>query len=256
MPGGPPARARRRALGLEQLEVRRREEIARRVAIARENGDSEAHRDLLAGAESLALKCSLQVADHAFGGAAVGAGKEHDELVSAEATDRIEASEATVERPDHQAQSRVPGQMSEAVVEGLESIDVAEERGEAGHRYTTPSYLFTSDGRTISVPGFQPLAAYEVALQNLAPWLKRRPPREPLDFLRSRPGELLAIPELAAATGRRRERVGAQLHEVAADLHHLPAMLGDLWSCGPPHFAPRCPAPAEIPADLARDGPL
>jgi len=45
-----------------------------------------------------------------------------------------------------------------------------------GRRYTCPSYEITrlADGVTISVPGFQPFAAYDVVLANLVPGLERR----------------------------------------------------------------------------------
>jgi predicted DsbA family dithiol-disulfide isomerase len=45
-----------------------------------------------------------------------------------------------------------------------------------GRRYTCPSYEITrlTDGVTISVPGFQPFAAYDVVLANLVPGLDRR----------------------------------------------------------------------------------
>jgi predicted DsbA family dithiol-disulfide isomerase len=45
---------------------------------------------------------------------------------------------------------------------------------EGGMRYTCPSYEITRDGASLSVPGFQPWAAYEVALANVAPGLTRR----------------------------------------------------------------------------------
>lgn len=48
-----------------------------------------------------------------------------------------------------------------------------------GWRYTCPSYEITragenGDGDTMSIPGFQPFAAYEVAIAHLAPGLARR----------------------------------------------------------------------------------
>jgi predicted DsbA family dithiol-disulfide isomerase len=45
-----------------------------------------------------------------------------------------------------------------------------------GRRYTCPSYEITriSDGVTITVPGFQPFAVYDVVLANLLPGLDRR----------------------------------------------------------------------------------
>lgn len=47
-----------------------------------------------------------------------------------------------------------------------------------GRRYTCPSYEIKrlDDGVTISVPGFQPWAAYDVILANLVPGLDRCPP--------------------------------------------------------------------------------
>lgn len=83
--------------------------------------------------------------------------------------------------------------------------------GEAGPRYTTPTYVFLAEGRSTTVPGFQPLEAYEVALHNLAPGLKRRPGPEPHQFLLARPGELYATAEIAAATGRSQRRNVEQL---------------------------------------------
>ena len=38
---------------------------------------------------------------------------------------------------------------------------------DTGYRYTCPSWELVHDGRTASVPGFQPTAAYEVAIANL-----------------------------------------------------------------------------------------
>lgn len=40
----------------------------------------------------------------------------------------------------------------------------AQPLGEAGLRFTTPTYVFSAHGRSATVPGFQPLEAYEVAL--------------------------------------------------------------------------------------------
>ncbi len=107
---------------------------------------------------------------------------------------------------------------------------------------------------TATVPGFQPLEAYEVALQNLAPRLERRPPPEPLEFLAQRPGEIHAAAEVAAATGHRREHVEKRLAELAqsGQAVRIPASMGQLWSFGPPKFTPRCPPHPEVPADLQR----
>ena len=56
-----------------------------------------------------------------------------------------------------------------------------------GRRYTCPSYEIErlSDGVRISVPGFQPFAAYDVVLANLLPELERRePPDDAAEVLR------------------------------------------------------------------------
>src|SRR4051794_25329464 len=54
-----------------------------------------------------------------------------------------------------------------------------------GMRYTCPSYEITRNGTALSVPGFQPWAAYEVALANVAPELERRDaPDDVSDVLR------------------------------------------------------------------------
>jgi predicted DsbA family dithiol-disulfide isomerase len=42
-------------------------------------------------------------------------------------------------------------------------------------RYTAPSYELSAGGRTFSLPGFNPIEAYEAALANLDPSLPRRP---------------------------------------------------------------------------------
>ncbi len=101
-------------------------------------------------------------------------------------------------------------------------------KGERGHRYTTPTYVFARAGQTVTVPGFQPLEAYEIALQNLAPGLERRSPTDPLEFLADCPGELFAAVELAAVAARRRGKVEKQLGG-AAGLARLPTGMG---SCG------------------------
>jgi predicted DsbA family dithiol-disulfide isomerase len=119
---------------------------------------------------------------------------------------------------------------------------------EPGPRFTTPTYAFHAHGLTATVPGFQPLEAYEVTLHNLAPELRRRPAVEPAAFLASRAGEPLAALEVAAATDRALEEAGAALDESAArGLVRRIAIGGEdeLWCYGPPTIELRCrPAPA------------
>jgi 2-hydroxychromene-2-carboxylate isomerase len=68
-----------------------------------------------------------------------------------------------------------------------------------GRRYTCPSYEITrlSDGVTISVPGFQPFAVYDVILANLVPGLDRRPPPESVQAVLAWAGTPLATQEVA-----------------------------------------------------------
>lgn len=102
-------------------------------------------------------------------------------------------------------------------------------------RYTTPSYVFSTPERSVIVPGFQPLEAYEVALQNLAPNLDRRAAPDAAAFLAGRPGELYATVEIAAATGRSARTTDEQL-AAAGSVVRVPVALGALWSAGPPTF--------------------
>ena len=131
---------------------------------------------------------------------------------------------------------------------------------DGGNRYTTPSYELSSGGKSISVPGFQPLGAYEVALHNLAPGLERRPAPTPVDLLLARRGELYSAVELATASEVSQRRANGELEAAAAQgaLERHPVGAGEFWSVGPPRFRLRCPdavAPfsrATADADVAR----
>jgi hypothetical protein len=73
--------------------------------------------------------------------------------------------------------------------------------GEDGWRYTCPSYEISrldDPGHSLSVPGFQPYAASEVAISNLAPELSRRPAAESALEVLEWAGEPLAAIEVAA----------------------------------------------------------
>jgi predicted DsbA family dithiol-disulfide isomerase len=94
-------------------------------------------------------------------------------------------------------------------------------RTETGYRYTCPSYEVTRqrDGASLSVPGFQPLAAYEVAIANLAPEAARRADpddvREVLDWA----GEPLATIEVATVCGTDLTDARERLGRVADEAH-------------------------------------
>jgi predicted DsbA family dithiol-disulfide isomerase len=109
-------------------------------------------------------------------------------------------------------------------------------------RFTIPTYVFHAHGRSATVPGFQPLEAYEVALHNLAPDLERRPPVDVAAFLRTHPGEPFASVEVAAATRTRHDRTESALRELAASapVRRIAAGEGELWAWGPPDIELAC----------------
>jgi predicted DsbA family dithiol-disulfide isomerase len=67
-------------------------------------------------------------------------------------------------------------------------------------RYTAPSYEISNrvTGASASVPGFNPIEAYETAIASLAPELVRRPAPASVDELLAWAGEPLATVEVAA----------------------------------------------------------
>ena len=92
-------------------------------------------------------------------------------------------------------------------------------RSDDGHRYTCPSYEIERGGTEfgLAVPGFQPLAAYEVAVANLAPGLKRRADPDDVAEVLRWAGEPLATAEVAEVCRidleDARERLGRIAHE-------------------------------------------
>lgn len=111
-------------------------------------------------------------------------------------------------------EARQPSPGALALVDKLAGTD------DGGHRYTCPSYeLQRPDGASLSVPGFQPVAAYEVAIANLAPDADRREApsgvREVLEWA----DEPLATAEVATVCGLDLDDARAQLGQVAAEQH-------------------------------------
>jgi len=95
----------------------------------------------------------------------------------------------------------------------------AEASSDTGYRYTCPSWELVHDGRTASVPGFQPTAAYEVAIANLAPELTRREdPGDVAEVLRWA-DEPLATAEVAEVCGLGLADAREQLGRVAVEEH-------------------------------------
>jgi predicted DsbA family dithiol-disulfide isomerase len=136
------------------------------------------------------------------------------------------------------AEARRPG----PVALGLQKT--SQPAGEPAPRYSTPTYTFTFDGRSAVVPGFQPLAAYEVALHNLHPEIERRPAPDAAGFLRAHPREPYSTVEVAAAIALSERTAGKQL-EALLDSHAVRSTVAgarELWSWGRPAFELRCPA--------------
>jgi 2-hydroxychromene-2-carboxylate isomerase len=90
-----------------------------------------------------------------------------------------------------------------------------------GRRYTCPSYEITrlNGGVTISVPGFQPFAAYDVILANLVPGLERRSPPTSVEEVLAWAGEPLATQEVAAVCCIEFDEARQQLGRVAEERH-------------------------------------
>ena len=92
---------------------------------------------------------------------------------------------------------------------------------ETGYRYTCPSYevMRNSDGASLSVPGFQPLAAYEVAVANLAPDASRRADPDDVREVLEWAGEPLATIEVATICGTDLADARQRLGRVADEAH-------------------------------------
>jgi predicted DsbA family dithiol-disulfide isomerase len=128
--------------------------------------------------------------------------------------------------------------------------------GEPGPRFSTPTYVLRAAGRTATVPGFQPLEAYEVALHNLAPGLDRRPAPGLAAFFERRAGQLHAAVEVAAATARTPQEAIAGMDELGK--HGRVRRLdiggdGTLWCAGAPAIELRCPSVRSAPEPVAED---
>jgi predicted DsbA family dithiol-disulfide isomerase len=93
--------------------------------------------------------------------------------------------------------------------------------GDGGYRYTCPSYEIerSADGTHLSAPGFQPLAAYEVAVANLFPEARRRADPESVEEVLAWSGEPLATAEVAAVCAISLDDARERLGRVATEEH-------------------------------------
>jgi predicted DsbA family dithiol-disulfide isomerase len=101
---------------------------------------------------------------------------------------------------------------------------------ETGYRYTCPSWELSHDGRVACAPGFQPTAAYEVTIANLAPELTRREDPEDVAEVLRWAGEPLATAEVAAVCGLELDEAREQLAPIASE-ERIGAE--GLWSLSP-----------------------
>jgi predicted DsbA family dithiol-disulfide isomerase len=141
-------------------------------------------------------------------GAATDAGIDPDEL------ERWLAEPATEQAlREDLAQARTPTDEAVALRHKLASTP------DGGHRYTCPSWELRNGDGSLSVPGFQPTASYEVAIANLAPGLERRPdPQDVAEVLRWA-GEPLATVEVAEVCGIELDEARERLGRVATEDH-------------------------------------
>jgi predicted DsbA family dithiol-disulfide isomerase len=100
---------------------------------------------------------------------------------------------------------------------------------DGGLRYTCPSYelVRVSDGARLAIPGFQPFAAYEVALANLLPGAARREAPASVEAVLAWAEEPLATQEVAVVCGIPLARAREDLGRVAVETH---VGFDGLWS--------------------------
>jgi predicted DsbA family dithiol-disulfide isomerase len=100
----------------------------------------------------------------------------------------------------------------------------------AARRYSAPSYEMACGQASWSLPGFNPIDAYEAAVANLAPAIERRPTparaREVLEWAQ----EPLATAEIALIM---QSDAAAVRSELARTAHCLPAGADAYWSLEP-----------------------
>jgi len=100
------------------------------------------------------------------------------ETLEAVATDAgISVTEAQSWQQDPQVEEALRADMAAArqPAPAARALDHKLGNWSGGRRYTCPSYeVAREDGACIAIPGFQPLAAYEIVLANMAPGMERR----------------------------------------------------------------------------------
>jgi predicted DsbA family dithiol-disulfide isomerase len=197
-------------------------DACRLVVAARERSGADAVRVLRA--LRVAGLAEARPIDHpdVLSDAVEMAGLDPGELLEAAHGDDV----AAAFRADMEA-ARTPGPAALALNHKLADVepDWDGAAGPSGRRYTCPTFVLKAGDVTAEVPGFQPWAAVEAVLANLAPELERRPwPEDPLELLRWAPVPLATqeVMELMELGGRgdardRLREAGATAHEVGSD---------------------------------------
>jgi 2-hydroxychromene-2-carboxylate isomerase len=100
-------------------------------------------------------------------------------------------------------------------------------------RYTAPSYEIRRevDATAVTLPGFHPVEAYEAAIANLAPELRRRPKPESVADVLAWAGHSLATAEVAAIAQLDSTQARVELGRVARP---LPAGADFYWTADGP----------------------
>lgn len=138
--------------------------VACRAIVAARLNAPERERALLRALRVLCFEGRLIDEPETIAMAAERAGLDPDELQRWMATDEVEQAVR-----EDMARAREPMPAARVLDDRLANWS-------GGRRYTCPSYEVQrmSDGVRISIPGFQPFAAYDVVLANLVPGLDRR----------------------------------------------------------------------------------
>jgi predicted DsbA family dithiol-disulfide isomerase len=184
-----------------------------RAVVATRLNAPEAERPLLRNLRILCFSGPLLDDPETIAEAARRAGLDPDELQGWTEQERVDE----VLRED-MARAREPMPAARVLDDRLANWS-------GGRRYTCPSYevVRESDGVRISVPGFQPFAAYDVLLANLVPGLGRREAPAGVDDVLAWAGMPMATREVAEicelSDRDAREALGhvATEHHVGAD---------------------------------------
>jgi predicted DsbA family dithiol-disulfide isomerase len=188
----------------------------RAIVAARLNAP-ELERRLLRALRVLCFEGRLIDEPETIAAAATRAGLDPDDLERWMASDAVEQ----VLRED-MARAREPMPAARVLDDRLANWS-------GGRRYTCPSYEVerVSDGVRISVPGFQPFAAYDVLLANLVPDLGRRGEPIGVQEVLAWAGFPLATREVAEICELEDREAREQLGDVAIE-HHVGA--DGFWS--------------------------